>query len=214
MADGRKFLLDTDYPIDKIIGYNEGSFTYSQSQIDPHKVKHGFDFAPLYIIKWSKNSNFHVSYDETGIITYPEDQALVHADSTNINISIVKNKSGTDTYYYRLYYFLPTDEDEKLSVQNLNKNDFVFNTDFNYTKIYKQGTKGSGSSYTINHNLGYYPQVEVWYETSVGLFHKVYGPGSSSPFQSTAVITTSQLKLKKNSDPVTKWYYKIYVDEV
>lgn len=208
-------LLNSDYPIDKIIGYSVGSQTVSGSSFPDINVPHGFGFKPLFYIKWSTTPDFSISYEETGI-SFNQVSLNGYADNTNIVLIPFNNTLSSVTFYYRIIYFMPSNIDVSNAQTQSSFDDFVINTDYNYTKIFSQGISSS-SSVTIDHNLGYYPQVEVWYERSDGrLIHLVDNYVSGSTERPQARVTTSQLILTNGGlvTSVVAWHYKIYLDEV
>lgn len=213
--DGKDTLLNTDYPIDKIIGYSTGSFSISAFNSTTVTVPHSYTFAPLFFLKWSTTSDFSVSYDEIGV-SFNYISVNANADTVNVYLFPFNNTGSSVTIYYRLIYFMPTTVNEIAAQTQSALDSYVLNTDYNYTKIYEEGYIASSSG-SITHNLGYYPQVEAWYvrasdsrlihvvEGNVGLF-------ATSPYVS---VTDSDVTLNNGSGvSVSGWHYKIYLDEV
>lgn len=212
IANARDFLFSTDFPIDKIIGHKEGSVSVGAGGSAFPSVPHPFTFAPLYTIKWSTTPDFSNSYDEIGVSTVDSLQLNVQVDTSNVFFFINNATGSTVTFYYRILYFMPPDVNVTATPTAIDFEDFNLNTDYNYTKIYLED-KAVGSNATINHNLGYYPQVEVWYMRGDGKLVHLVDNELFSPFKPSAKITTSSLTLNANSTSVSYWYYKVYIDE-
>lgn len=207
-------LLNTDYPIDKIVGYSAGSQSVPAFGVPTITVPHGMAYAPLYYIKWSNTADFAVSNDEIGV-SFNRSLLFSNADSTNIYLFPFNNTGGSLTFYYRIIYFMPTDVDVIQDETQSDFDDFILNTDYNYTKILDQGLLNSSSA-TIAHNLGYYPQVEAWYvRASDGrLVHVVENAVHTSDNPRVQVTQDSVIFTNGSFLGVSAWHYKIYLDEV
>jgi len=207
------FIASTTYPIDKISGYQTGSVTVASGVSSFPTVPHGLEYQPLYFVKWSTTTGFEDSFDEIGVSTVDKLQLSAQTDATTLYLFIGNNSASSVTFYYRVIYFMPLDisldADETTSALDL----YNKNTDFNYTKVFDEDDLSSGN-HTITHDLEYYPQVEVWYVRSDGkLLHLVSNNVTASPSDPTCQVTTTAVLLKNNSTTVSKWYYRIYVDE-
>ena len=215
MTDARNFLLNTDYPIDKISGYYEGSETVLAGGTSAPTVTHGLGYRPLYFMKWSTTPDFSISYDELGVSTINNLSFNAQTSNTTLFLFAGNNTASTVTFYYRVVYFMPPDVDLDAPITAPDLESLQFSTDFNYTKIFAEGINASATG-TINHNLGYYPQVEVWYirASDSRCVHvvatQVYSVGASEP---VCEVTTSSIILSDPGGIVSSWYYKVYVDE-
>lgn len=160
--DSNNLLLTTDYPIDKIIGYKSGSYE-STWDINTTSISHGFDFIPLYYLQWSTNASFEPTYSETftGYGNNPNCYCYVNSSTVFLNGNPGTNTT-TRTIYYRIYFFMPPDINIGLAASSQYFENFILNTDYNYSKILLEGVTSSGNS-QINHDLGYYPQTEFWW---------------------------------------------------
>lgn len=214
-ADAKKTKLNTDYPLDKIAGYATGSVTVPAfSPLFP-VIPHGLAYTPLYIVKWSDDPNFSVSYDEIGV-SFNFVTLNAQTDATNLNLFINNLTASSKTLYYRVLYFMPSNVNVTAAETQSNLDRFVLNTDYNYTKIFQQAFVGS-SGFTVNHSLGYYPQVEAWYiRASDGKCVHVVDADVTNTINTPRVrVTTTDVIFENGSfTSASGWHYKIYIDEV
>lgn len=206
-----QFILDTDYPVDQIIGSSSGSFTRNGSNfLTPHTISHGFSFAPLYIMQWSTNPDFIPTYSEQIMFDGAEPLLEAQTDPTTTYLYAgMSSSSGNVTFYYRVVYFMPSnvnvDTNETASIYS----DYIFNTDRNYPKIFKQGTSGNA---TIQHDLGYIPLVDYWlHRVSDNRTRHFPATETDAGNEGGVIITDSniQIILPSGHDFV---HYKIYGD--
>ena len=208
MTDSRNFLLNTDYPLDKIIYMTSGSFTVpsggglgaSQS------VAHGLDFVPLMCGNWSNDSDFS-STKEMAIYEYGDldgMQAYCYADGTNVTVSSINYGSSDKTIYYRVYGFMPSNVNDTAPSTSSASDDFVLNTDYNYTKLLaEEYHDASSGNVTITHSLGYRPQVIAWRADDPTFVFQENVAGYVN-------ITTSNIVLTGGSGE--KYHIRVYAD--
>lgn len=211
-ANANKFLLNTDYPIDKVSGTLTGSFTVASAASAFPEINHGLGYAPLYFLKWSLTPNFDTSYDEMGV-TFNFVQNSAQVDATKLYMFALNLTGATVTIYYRVVFFAPTDIDPDIAGTQASLDKFALNTDYNYTKIFSEGVTAGGSA-TIEHGLGYYPQVELWYSRqSDGRMVHIVANDATYTDVPRAIITPTQLILQNGSlISAGRWHYKIYAD--
>lgn len=171
MVDSRQFLLNTDYPIDNIVFLAEGSFSSPVGFGNTITIaSHGLSFTPLPMLVWSNDADFTVSntfFDTALASTFFSggigQQYLPYATSSDIVIQADNSTGSTQTVYYRVYCFPPSDiPDDAIVPATANEGDsFTFNTDYNYLKMIRSG-KLTTSAPTYDHNLGYVPRVLKW----------------------------------------------------
>lgn len=210
--DSLDFLISTDHPIDKVIGYHTGSVTVSAFNFNDFTLTHGFGFAPLYSLRWSYSPAFDESFEET---TRFEWRFRVSCATKN-NVTEVRTSNNTSTsrtIYYRIIYFAPFDLEAPYSYTQLQLDDFNINTDYNYPKILLEGyLPSSGGS--VAHNLGYIPQVEAWSIDDFGLSRWMGGAVFASGYENKILVSTSSVTYQK--EPASFWspsiYYRIYGD--
>lgn len=206
------FIIDTDYPVDQIVGSDSGSFTRNESNyLTPHTVSHGLPFTPLYIMQWSTNSSFVPAYSEQLMPDGSSPLLEAQTDSsTTFLYSAIPSGGGTVTFYYRVVYFMPPDVDENVNETASSYNDFVFNTDRQYPKVFKQGKTTGG---TISHDLGFLPLTDYWlHRVSDDRIRHFPVTETDSGNEGGAIITTTsvQFLLPSGHDYA---YYKIYGDK-
>lgn len=230
MADPRRFITNTDYPMPFLVysttaTRSVGGTTYS----DYFSFAHGLPFTPLLIGQWSTNANFQPCYDIA--LEYPNFSGgqppvaiVVGADDTSIHISLSNNTGSDVTFYFRLTAFAPPSYTG--SVNSVDDNSpFKYNSDFNYMKIVEANeiTVPANSARTINHGLGYIPQVRVWnrYEAYMGGATRTITTAMMTNLNENGLlgarVTDQILELGSYSTfgaVDRRFYYHIYADEV
>lgn len=170
MADPRKFITNTDYPMPFLVYSATYQITIPANSSSTQTVAHGLPFTPLLIGQWSTSSSFQPSYDiALEIPTFagymPELTMVVGADGTNIHFIYSNYTSSSKTVYFRLTAFAPPSYTGQVTAIDDNSS-FKYNSDFNYMKIYMAGSVNVPANETrsITHGLGYLPQCRVWYD--------------------------------------------------
>lgn len=236
----KDLLLSTDYPTDKIIRYIEGSYTTNGVEWDNvvNIPFHEANYLIGAILTWSYTSDFSNTYSEgdiQGDIWCKADCGGLVDSGNNISNNTItlwvwpRTGLPPTTIYYRIIVYQFQDGKLRMSASEADHNDFIFNTDYNYTKIYREGllpTPNPGQLYTVPHNLGYIPAIIGWgvaYETGYNyissLMSPIFYPTSSfSPDGYTqnaiSVDSSSLYILSPGIHMQTDFvYYRIYVDE-
>lgn len=226
IANAPNFLINTDYPFDKVIYLKTGSIsTAAGSTIT---IPHGLGFTPLIGGSWATTADFSISYEygsgsfPSGNIGYIFSVSIqIYADGTNIYLTNQGNNSTTA--YYRIFGFEPDDVNVAIPSISSSGDNFLLDTDYNNRKLFANThfAFATGSIYTINHSLGYIPQVLAWAKYSVAgyaIFPSL-NPLSWSDDQGTfgstisLQVTTTQLIFTTGSvSSPSNIYYKIYLD--
>lgn len=229
-VDPRNFLLNTDYPLDKIIYMTSGSFTANVTFSGTYDISHSLGFAPLPIMQWSLTSDFEICYEisSSGTVGWESYglSARVLSDNTELRISYYNNTGGNKTIYYRIIGFMPSNINVDVDPTAIAADNFVFNTDYNYLKLYMSGimelNTTIGVSTSVTHNLGYIPRVFCWEElgtTESPLIVPMGGGVEYKPIKGEGngtIVTTTQLTAVS---PTGGYYqaealhYRIYYDE-
>jgi hypothetical protein len=218
----RNMLLSTDYPTDKIIYKMTGSVTVATGASNDNYFPHGLPFTPLLTGTWSYDADFTTSYmaGQQPFADPNSSQVTVQSNATNARVLVANNTGSTKTIYWRIYGIMPpnVDVDSVFTASQLDS--FIMNTNYNYTKTYMEGYVDiSGGTQAITHNLGYRPQVEIWFELAsvAGQFEREYlgMADSGDTFYQRTYVTPTQLIFNKGTGGglVTKFYYKIFLDE-
>jgi hypothetical protein len=209
------FLFTTDFPIDKIVGYQTGSVVVPATSTVFPTFSHTLTYTPLYLIKWSTTPDFSISYDELGVSTINNLAFSAQTDASTTYLFILNNSSSSVTFYYRILYFMPPDVNSYALATAAGLEIFQFNTDYNYTKVFKDDFTTT-KTFTYNHGLSYFPQTETWYiRTSDNhCVHCIVGdPSSVSGLPRTDVSDSDLIMRDASPSIVSKWYYRVYVDE-
>lgn len=179
MARPTDFLLNTDYEMDKIIYFYEGKVEANSGDLVsfPHKLP----FLPLLFGVWSPDADFNESHtfsylgayiDFDDYQGYAAPSVELYAQDENV---VMNRQSVTGDFYVRIYGFEPEGSHANLASTFGRANTFILNTDYNYRKLAKKGREpivfnpSSPVQYddlTIEHGLGYKPQVMVWLEAA------------------------------------------------
>lgn len=201
-VDPRDFILNTDYEMDKIVYFTEGSISLDPYEINiPHKL----GFTPLVFGVCATQSDFSDSRSIPFQVQTPDGYISfsVLADSTNIRISF-GSYNMANRMYYRIYAFEPTDSHAKVGGTSKNAKQFILNTDYNYCKLYKAGITTGAT--TLKHNLGYLPQVMAWRKSGSSII----------PIETASESDTTQNVVVKTDSvvfPSADIHYRIYYDE-
>lgn len=204
-VDPRDFLLNTDYEMDKIIYFKDGTLNAGQYDID---IAHNLGFAPLVFGVCAFQSDFSDSRSIPFTYATQSDttQFAVSANNKNVRLSYISSSGSPAKIYYRVYGFEPTGSHAKVGATSKYAKEFILNTDYNYCKLFQAGTTSAGS--TINHNLGYVPQVLAWRESNGWV-----SPIEESAPSSAIIVTNSAVLFNYPSLGVDKIHYRIYYDE-
>ena len=204
-VDPRDFLLNTDYEMDKIVYFKSGSLNAGQYDVD---IQHGLSFTPLLFGVCAFNSDFS---DARGVPYQMQTmsdsvQFTASANGTNVRVSYINYSGSPSQIYYRLYGFEPSNSSATVPATSGNASQFVLNTDYNYCKLFQKGTASVNS--TVNHNLGYIPQVLVW-QVANGWT----SPVAISDDNASVIITDQSLIFNFPYLGVDSFHYRIYYDE-
>ena len=219
------FVLNTDYPVDKVIYLLSGSFSLPGSTYPVINVPHNLPFPPLLGGSWSLTPDFLVCYElDSGPISFA-DTTFVNtqymgaaADSTNVRINAGNNVATGVTIYYRIYGLQPTGyPTADIPVLSASGDDFLLNTDYNLTKLFtadvvsQPATTTPAATITVNHNIGYIPQVVVWEEVS-GYIRPMTLADTFVIAASTTVTSTTVSFFTPEFSSAKKYHYRIYLD--
>lgn len=214
--NARKTLINTDYPLDKLVYVKEQAISIGTG--GTVNIAHGLPFTPLVSFQWSFTPDFAVSYENnTG--AFPSGnpgyfftlQIAISANATNVRFD-ANGTLGTTTVYVRVIAYLPDDVDMALLSTDALADPFVLNSDKNYLKLVASThfSLNAGATSTVNHNLGYKPQVMAWGVTS--------GTAAPMDFAWPTIninleVTDTQFIFRNESFSNAIIYYRYYLDD-
>lgn len=219
----RNFLINTDYPIDQVVYLRSGLESIGASSSGTIIIAHGLSFIPLLGGSWSLNSDFSVQYEYYSG-TFPSGSVSTNlygvelditANSTNIIIGY-ENTLAATTVYFRIFGLQPSDSNVDIEPTASSADNFVVDTNLNYTKIYEAETivVASGNTYTITHGLGYRPQVTAWKTDTSGFRSPIdFQEPSALSFDSVEVTTTTVVFTIPAFSLSNRIDYRIYYEE-
>lgn len=211
-VDPRRFLLNTDYPMDQIAGFMQGNFTIANGALQTIDIPHGLGFTPLPIGSWSYDAGFSTSYpaitDLNGNGARPN--MGISANGTNLSITVSNYTGSSKTIYWRAFFLIPSNVDPDVAPTAVNSLPFTFSSDYNYTKLLKEGYVTSST--TISHDLGYRPQVACWFQNSGGYVAQMNVSDSRPGLSSSVEVTTTGLAIFLDGF-TPGMHYRIYADD-
>lgn len=216
LANARNFLINTDYPMDKVIYLKEQSLTMGDS-IDV-SIAHGLPFIPLVWFQWSLTSDFAIAYENntgpfpSGIPGYLFALlVMIEANATNI---ILRGNGTTSsiTIYVRIFGFQPSTSNVDLAPTSSQADNFILNTDYNYMKLITATSVAvnAGVTNTITHGYGYIPHILLWDESS-GTIRPVNLSRTSGGIP--VEVTANQIIIINDSASNVIMHYRLYIDE-
>lgn len=221
-ATAKNFRFTSDYPMDMIIYLKSGSISVGGFPASgTTTIPHGLPSTPLVDMVWSLTSDFSVSY-LSGSGTAPQNAtrnvpygvlAQVSADATNVYIDYNNSTNPAVTIYYRVYGFEKSNSSADFPFTASQGDQFIFNTDYNYTKVYSSNVGNS-----ITTNLNYLPQTELFSEDNTGLIspprtgdNAIDYTGFISPVG--FMVTTTAVSYDSGGASRTM-HSRVYLDEV
>ena len=223
--DPNNFLISGDYPLDKIVYFGKSSGAPTTMVIN-----HSLGYAPLFEVVWSLDSGFSDVYGfNSGPVSISPFSAFSpiltefsYSDSTNIQLEF-GNAGLVSNVYVRVFGFMPSNINVPATATSgvSGVEDFIINSDYNYTKLALAGVTNSSSTPSsqevIAHNLGYIPQSRIWREESSKIYPIV------SPFYFTGTAETDIAVVDDTSVTLTRgpyistssrFHYRIYADKM
>lgn len=215
MADPRDFLLNTDYEMDKVIYFIEGTLNAGSYDV---KIPHDLGFAPLLFGVCAFNSDFS---DARAIpfewVTQSNTiQFNAYSTSSDFILDYLNYEDSTSKIYYRIYCFEPSTVRTALKPTSDSAKTFMLNTDYNYCKLFAKGVVNGDTTTVVNHNLGYIPQVLVWAESNGHIWplsRSDWGDFGGSETASGVVVTATEVRFEASLYQYDKMHYRIYHDE-
>lgn len=221
LVSGEKMLLNTDCPLDKVIYMKEVTVPLASLSFNDITITHDLGFTPLLQGAWTQDSTWATVYDENSGPVNAGGQFLVNTSvestSTSIKLYNTNNQAFATNVYWRLFGFMPSNVNADAAFTSSSADNFVINTDVNYTKLYDSGVTAAsstlGSIETVDHNIGYKPQVLCWAENSTFTYwmNTYAQPGVNN----NCKVTDTQIIFTRDNvflSSAVKFHYKIYLD--
>lgn len=220
LANARDFLVTSDYPMDKIIYLKSGSVPIDGY---PHSISHNLPFTPLVGGYWSMTPDFSVCYEfssgdfPSGNLGYIFGHSVdIECDSeTTIDLYTRDIAGGSKTCYYRIFAFEPSNVNADISSPVSLSDEMVFNTDYNYMKLYMSGVvnPGTATTYSITHGMGYKPRVMAWHN-QFGYVTPIVRAGDTAGGDPCIIVDDEKITLNNRYGiPITQFHYRIYLDD-
>lgn len=220
--DARNLQFSTDYSNDFIVGMWQSSFIVASSTTPTTiNIPHNLSFIPLAKGGFSTSADFNPTNEISNTtvlytINVPVVQVAMFMDSTNITLTALNRTGATQTIYYRIYAFMPSDINEDVGELGVDRASLIFNSDNTYLKVLRSDfTLISSSPVTIEHNLGYVPYVEAWAANATAKFPLplVFSPINS---YNRIAVTANEESVTFYPDTfsgINRYDYRIYLDD-
>lgn len=218
MANVTNFLFNSDYEQDKIIYFKQINNIPVSDGFNPSiTVAHKLGIIPLVFGVWSTNSDFTDTRTFASIPESTQPYATLRNDLNNITIY----NYSTAPIFARVYAFEPSVVQADLPKTSQNASKFIFNTDYNYSKLLAKGRlTAPGQSFA--HNLGYLPQVMAWeeYNNSGGHYVQPYtysnallGSYGGTNYGTGLIINNNTISYIGSGSGLPIIHYRVYYDK-
>lgn len=220
-AQARGTILNTDYPIDKVIYRSAvipvaiSSFGFNDISV-PNPL--GVKFLP--IAQFSLDPTFETNvYDENsgpwsgGFEMY---STAVYITASEIKITTNNNTAPAVTLYFRIIG-LPIKGSTLDYPHTSGYEPFVFNTDDNYMKLYLSDmrTLATTASFDISHNLGYKPRCLFWadYAQGLGLVTFVSADYVAGGYTVIPRVGNTGISVQNMTFATVDVHYRVYIED-
>lgn len=234
----------SNIPIDKIVRIFAGSFDPVTSTVNrpytlagsPYnlpvfRIPHGLTRPVMCDLQWSYDDPLDIGvFYDNGMVDFASRSCIAFSDSTYVYMTLPSNPS-TYTVRHRIYCSWINDYDTtnpSVDTRLYTDTPAQFDSRNNTQKVYLQdvvsfsaGTAGAQQTIPIAHNLGYTPNVKVFFEAFSGEVWPVNAGGASNVFlfddtqdecQLSIDSTKIDITLTKFSNQVKRAWYRIYYD--
>jgi len=197
LQDPRKFSVSSDYPMDFIVWYTEGTLTDTPDGGEQYAhIAHHLPYTPLVfgILSTDDGTTWEAFGPEhSGFWSWAE------ADSTEVRVALYA-RTDPVTIKFKLWGYPPSDGSGIVDIINTGAQDNVYHidSDLDYSKLVKAGVwdvvKGD-RVVVYNHALGFIPQVATWQEYDSGIIWD----GGCTTSTDTAKQFTSYVQIDENN---------------
>lgn len=216
MANVKNFLFNSDYEQDKIIYFNQFDNIPPSDGTNPSLTTWlGLTPIPLVFGVWSTSSSFNDTRTFGFVPESSQPYCTLRADFPNIMIY----NFATSPISARVYAFEQAGSKLELPATSQKASKFIFNTDYNYSKLMARGTLKPGQSFA--HNLGYLPQVMAWQEYNDGNINYIepynyssalLGSVEGTNYGNGLIIDNNSLRYIGTNNVMTI-HYRVYYDQ-
>lgn len=206
--DQSNLLVNSDYPFDKIVYMDSGSFTIPAFGFNDESIPNPLTFTPLMMGTWSLDPSFDVSYD-LGTLFSSFINTGIEANPTDIIIRTNNSTSSSVTFYYRIFGFEPSNSNQTAQYTASVADDFILNTDYNYSKLFDADVISANT--TVEHDQGHRVQVLVWVQNGDTITFKPHSDVDITSNNVTAEVTDSSVIFSFYSTSALI-HYRIYLD--
>lgn len=230
MNPTRNFLLNTDYPIDKIVYLSEGEWTPTGFDAETGQANAGFMLetgilAPHMVGGEWTDDDWETSYPigsarYTGEWYQRTPTAPIYEKYTNVlgfgyadnEAYISISTAYSKTIKYRAYIFIPESYWDAIVQKTASlSSPLVLDTRNNYPKLVADGIVQltANTPVTFYHNLGFKPLIRVWQS-----FATTSLPDATFTANSSSVAKLTETELTFETDVERFVYYRMYADEI
>lgn len=214
MANPNNFVLDSDYPMDKITYFHEAEYNYLPTIVDFITVQHNLGYAPLV---WAIVSEDN--WEST--ISTPSSNPIINVTSNSDSIRIYAAKSGASSpFKIRIFGLAPYGSAPSRDETAMNASKFMVDSDYGYAKLAVSGsnTTDSAGKLTVSHSLGHAAVVMGW-ENDAGIgWNRIDSGVALTGSKPSSVTKRGMLSLVDRvefyASPNTPIQYRIYADEL
>lgn len=216
-----KFILNSDYPIDKIVWLKEGEKKMNASGStgdNPIEITHNMG-VQVYVTgvwtidDWQTTYTFNADRVDGQGYLY---QSVLGSTDAKVYVFAAHASGANKQFKYRIWGFMHEDATKGIEAKataGYGMNRLVFSTDYEYPMLYKEGTASPNT--VITHSLGVIPYVDIWGKSSYGdhryslvtddQFGQTYGTGE------LIKITDSTITISSDTSQYNGYYYRIYL---
>lgn len=237
MPDYKKFKSSSEQPTDLVVMFLQGQTSFEYGSFS---MAHSLGFAPLIFGFWSDTADFTapipfslspgISYLDPITYQFLPIWDSIQLSTTTTKIEMIATQATPHDVYFRIYALMPTDQDVDVATTSQFAEYFIINSDWNYRKVLLAGDVEierdttqflTAKPITINHNLGYKPQVMAWVGESNGTIQQMqanqFANQQARLSQQGVVVNDRSITIRapypQSAVGTPKVYYRVYYDE-
>lgn len=208
MANLDHFILNSDYPTDKIVFLRQGEFRLNELGDATSTIEHELG-AQVYMKGiWSTdgwNTTYTFGMRKYGD-QYVDTQSEIWATDKTISMHVVSKQNAT--VQYKIWGVL--DEDNTMNIDTeptlgYSSNALMFDSDLNYPRLVAEGHLKKGESY--KHGQNKIPFVDIWYQSP---YVDGYMLLDVEQMGGPAIRINKDEIIAANDDRANGYYFRIY----